>query len=611
MPPAARSTTDADDPGRAPDHPSAIAEAILAGFDRHYGLFRYNAQQAKGRFEAADWHAIRTLARERIDFYDARVREAVERIEREFGASALAAANWAPVKRHYVGLLAEHRQPELAETFYNSVCAKLLHRTYFHNDFIFVRPAVATEHLDAEPPSYRAYYPLQSGLLATLRQMFVDLGLACPYVDIDRDLALVAAAMREHVGEDFVPAVDCQFNVLRTLFFRNKGAYLIGRWVNDGEVTPLAIPVLQDSRGRLYLDTVLLGAERMEALFNFSRAYFMVDMQVPSAYVRFLKTLMPTKPESELYTMLGLHKQGKTAFYRDLLAHLRHSHDRFVIAPGIKGLVMGVFTLPSFPYVFKIIKDRRGKDVAREFVKRQYQLVKTHDRVGRMADTWEYSDVPFPKDRLDPALIAELRETAPSIVEDEGDALVIRHVYIERRMVPLNMVLERADDAERERAVIEYGDAIKQMVAADIFPGDMLYKNFGVTRQGRVVFYDYDEVAYVHDCNFRRIPPPRTPEDEMAAEPWYTVGPHDVFPEEFGTFLLGDPRVRAIFMAHHADLLDAEFWQRKQARIRAGILEDVFPYPESMRFRNRYHRSDAFLPDAARASPTPPVAPPE
>jgi isocitrate dehydrogenase kinase/phosphatase len=582
---------------RTSDKAAAVAEAIRNGFDRHYALFRYNAQQAKARYESADWHTIRRLARDRIAFYDARVAEAVERIEKEFGVADLAAGNWAQVKRHFVALLAEHRQPELAETFFNSVCSKILHRTYFHNDFIFVRPAVATDYLDADPPSYRVYYPARSGLKSALRQMIVDVGLACPFVDVDRDLRLLIAALREEVPPGVVPASDLQFHVLRSLFFRNKGAYLIGRFVNDGEITPFAIPVLQDTRGRLYLDTILFGAERLESLFNFSRAYFMVDMEVPSAYVQFLQSLMPTKPESELYTMLGLHKQGKTMFYRDLLHHLRHSHDQFVIAPGIKGLVMGVFTLPSFPYVFKIIKDKRGKDVSREFIQKQYQLVKFHDRVGRMADTWEYSDVPFPKSRIDPALMAELRETAPSIVEDDGDSLVIRHLYIERRMVPLNLYLERATDAERERAVIEYGDAIKQMVAADIFPGDMLYKNFGMIRQGRVVFYDYDEVAYLTDCNFRRIPPPRTPEDEMSAEPWYTVGPTDVFPEEFGTFLLGDPRVRTVFMAHHGDLLEPEYWQRKQARIRAGVLEDVFPYPESLRFRNRYHQLDTVRPD--------------
>ncbi|MBA3477614.1 MAG: bifunctional isocitrate dehydrogenase kinase/phosphatase, partial [Lautropia sp.] len=284
------------------------------------------------------------------------------------------------------------------------------------------------------------------------------------------------------------------------------------------------------------------------------------------------------------YTMLGLHKQGKTLFYRDLLQHLAHSTDKFIVAPGIKGLVMGVFTLPSFPFVFKFIKDDRRKDVSREYVEGRYQLVKAHDRVGRMADSWEYSDVPFPKDRLDPALLEELRQSAPSLVEDEGERLVVRHLYIERRMVPLNIYLEEADEDERDHALREYGQAIKEMVAANIFPGDMLYKNFGMTRQGRVVFYDYDEVLYLTDCHFRKVPPPRTPEDEMAAEPWYPVGPRDVFPEEFGTFLLGNAKVRGPFLRYHADLLDVAYWQARQQRIRAGQLEDVFPYPESLRF---------------------------
>ncbi len=122
------------------------------------------------------------------------------------------------------------------------------------------------------------------------------------------------------------------------------------------------------------------------------------------------------------------------------------------------------------------------------------------------------------------------------------------------------------------------------MVAANIFPGDMLYKNFGMTRQGRVVFYDYDEVAYLTDCNFRKVPEPRTPEDEMASEPWYSVAPNDVFPEEFGTFLLGNPKVRPYFLKYHADLLEPAYWRDKQQRIESGELVDVFPYPEQYRF---------------------------
>jgi isocitrate dehydrogenase kinase/phosphatase len=295
---------------------------------------------------------------------------------------------------------------------------------------------------------------------------------------------------------------------------------------------------------------------------------------------------MPRKPRSEIYNALGLQKQGKNIFYRDFLYHLRHSSDQFRIAPGIKGMVMLVFDLPSFPYVFKVIKDHYPppKDTSREQIMGKYLLVKTHDRVGRMADTLEYSNVAFPRARFTEELIAELKKDCASVVEDDGETLVIKHLYIERRMIPLNIYLADATPEQIEQAVIEYGHAIKDLVAANIFPGDMLWKNFGVTRHGKVVFYDYDEIEYLTDCNFRRVPRARNEEEEMSGEVWYAVGPRDVFPETFAPFLLGNDGVREVFMRHHADLLDADFWQGCKERILAGHVHDVFPYDESERF---------------------------
>jgi isocitrate dehydrogenase kinase/phosphatase len=301
--------------------------------------------------------------------------------------------------------------------------------------------------------------------------------------------------------------------------------------------------------------------------------------------------------------VLGLQKQGKTLFYRDFLQHLQHSSDAFRSAPGIRGLVMLVFELPSFPYVFKVIKDfyPAPKETTRARIKEKYLLVKHHDRVGRMADTLEYSDVAFPLARFDEELLAELRRFAPSLVEIEGDRIIIKHLYIERRMVPLNIFLDGAqrsgDDDRIEHAIFEYGNAIRDLVAANIFPGDMLYKNFGVTRHGRVVFYDYDEIEYLTDCNFRDIPQPRNEEDEMAAEPWYPIGKHDVFPEQFARFLLGHPKIRAAFMKHHAALLTRVWWQSHKDRILAGEVEDIFPYPQHVRF----HHTDP----SSAALPTP------
>ena len=568
-----------------------IAQAMLDGFDRHYTLFREASADAKRRFEAADWHGQQRAQRERIEFYDLRVDEAAERLQREFQASDLPRDTWQQIKLHYIGLLTGHLQPELAETFFNSVTTKILHRSYFNNDFIFVRPAVSTEYIEndapAALPTYRAYYPTKATMRETWRRIVENFQLARPFEDLGRDVDDVLAAVDAQLG-DYRMRANFQIQVLSSLFYRNKGAYLVGKIINGFNETPFALPILHDDEGDgLIIDTALFGEDELLLLFSFARAYFMVTMEVPSAYVQFLRSMMPRKPRSEIYNALGLAKQGKNAFYRDFLHHLKHSSDRFRIAPGILGMVMLVFDLPSFPYVFKVIKDffPEQKETTRELIKRKYLLVKQHDRVGRMADTLEYSNVAFPRERFEAGLVAELQHFCPSLLEIEADALVIRHVYIERRMIPLNIYLQEASTAQIEAAVIEYGNAIKDLVRANIFPGDMLWKNFGVTRHGKVVFYDYDEIEYLTDCNFRKIPEPRNDEEEMSAEVWYRVGPRDVFPETFAPFLLGNPGVRHVFMKHHADLLDAAFWQGHKERILAGYVHDVFPYEAHKRFR--------------------------
>ncbi|MGH8831641.1 MAG: bifunctional isocitrate dehydrogenase kinase/phosphatase [Polaromonas sp.] len=589
-----------------------IAKAMMNGFNRHYQLFRSESARAKHRFETADWHGQQRAQRERIEFYDLRVREASMRLEREFGAGEQPMDVWQQVKLHYIGLLVNHHQPELAETFFNSVTTKILHRSYFQNDFIFVRPAVSTEYIENDEPTaqptYRAYYPTRDNMRENILRLVLDFDLRLEFEDLDRDAGYVLEAMNERLGEVKLRA-NFQIQVLSSLFFRNKGAYVVGKIINGFNELPFALPVLHGKGGKLVIDAVLFGEDDLLILFSFARAYFMVDMGIPSAYVQFLRSMMPRMPRAEIYNALGLAKQGKTLFYRDFLYHLRHSTDKFRIAPGIKGMVMLVFDLPSFPYVFKVIKDYfpPQKDTTREQVKGKYLLVKQHDRVGRMADTQEYSEVAFPRERFDDELIAEIEKFAPSQLEisdrdDDGNMeVIIKHVYIERRMIPLNIYLQEAFDIgvneaaakeQIERAVVEYGNAIKDLVAANIFPGDMLWKNFGITRHGKVVFYDYDEIEYITDCKFRRVPTPHNEEEEMSGEVWYSVGPKDVFPETFGPFLLGNNAVREVFMKHHSDLLDAAFWQSHQARIQAGHVHDVFPYEREKRFL-RQHAPEA------------------
>jgi len=569
-----------------------IARAMLDGFNRHYRLFRETSAAARQRFEAADWSGQRRAQSDRIEYYDRRVDEAANRLQVEFKAGELSAEVWQQVKLHYIGLLINHHQPELAETFFNSVTTKILDRSYFNNDFIFVRPAVSTEYIEDDEssarPTFVAYYPTRESLRDVCRRVIANTGLTLPFQDLERDLDSMVAAIGAQLA-DGPPRANFQIQVLSSLFFRNKGAYLVGKVVNGYRDVPFAMPILHVSAGHLAIDAMLFGEDELQLLFSFARAYFMVDMEVPSAYVQFLRTLMPRKPRSEIYSAIGLQKQGKNLFYRDFLAHLRHSSDKFRIAPGIKGMVMLVFDLPSFPYVFKVIKDYYPpqKDTTREQIKGKYLLVKQHDRVGRMADTLEYSKVAFPRERFEDELVEELRKFCPSLLEEDGKDLVIRHLYIERRMIPLNIYIQEAEPDQVDRAVVEYGNAIKDLVAANIFPGDMLWKNFGVMRHGKVVFYDYDEIEYITDCNFRKVPEPRNEEEEMSGEIWYHVGPKDVFPETFAPFLLGNAQVRDVFMKHHADLLDPTFWQQHKDRIVAGHVHDVFPYDAAKRFRNQ------------------------
>ncbi len=589
----------------AADPVLAIAQVMIEGFDKHYRLFRETSAAAKGRFERADWHGQQDAQAERIAFYDQRVNEAIQRLRTAFDIQQISTDTWQQAKLQYIGLLTRHPQPELAETFFNSVFVKLLHRSYFNNDFIFVRPVISTEYIEPDEPgtvpTYRAYYPVQSVLqtaagdgrkdatAGALRETWMrivdNFQLTVPFEDLARDVERVLQAMTSELG-GFRPRANFQLQVLSSLFYRNKGAYLVGKIINGFTETPFTLPILHGANGRLVIDAALFGSDDLAIVFSYARAYFMVDMAVPSACVHFLRSLMPRKPRAELYNAIGLQKHGKNLFYRDFLSHLRHSGDHFRIAPGIKGMVMLVFDLPSFPYVFKVIKDHYPpqKDTTREKIKSKYLLVKQHDRVGRMADTLEYSSVAFPRHRFDDALMAELQQHCASLLEDDGEMLVIRHCYIERRMIPLNIYLQEAQPEQVAHAVVEYGNAIKDLVAANIFPGDMLWKNFGVTRHGKVVFYDYDEIEYLTDCNFRRVPEPRNAEEEMSGEVWYTVGPHDVFPETFGPFLLGNPQVREIFMTHHADLLDATFWQGHKQRILQGHVHDVFPYESTKRF---------------------------
>jgi isocitrate dehydrogenase kinase/phosphatase len=430
-------------------------------------------------------------------------------------------------------------------------------------------------------------YKLTDSLESLLARLLDDYAFSIPYEDQARDIRNIVAVAENYLASRFDLTRDgVEFHVLQHHFYRNKGAYIVGRIVSGSDSMPFILPILHNDTDAVFVDTVLFGSDKVSVVFSFTRSYFLVDANIPSQYVLFLQQLMPAKPISEIYSSMGYNKHGKTYYHRCAYRHMKNTTDKFMIAPGIKGMVMSVFTMPSYDFVFKIIKDRftPPKDMTREQVKAKYRLVKRADRAGRMADTQEFNNLAFSRDRFSDELMEELHKVAPSMIEEHGKALVIKHVYVERRMTPLNLYLHDATDDQVLAVMDEYGNAIKQLASANIFPGDMLLKNFGVTRHGRVVFYDYDEIVPLVDCNFRTIPEPRNEMEEMASQPWYSVAPNDIFPEEFRLFFSGNQRARKVFDRLHSDLYEASFWQHLQERVRSGYIEDFFPYRRKLRF---------------------------
>lgn len=566
-----------------------LARNILQGFHRHFEHFQQVTNQARTLFETAQWAEIHRQSLVRLDFYKKDVLATIADSE-EVGTSLRSLDSWPMVREQYRLLIEPLVNRELAETFFNSVYCCIFDHREISNAAMFVNasypPAAITVGDNAVFQDIIFTYQLNGNFEALMALILDQPAFAIPYENKNRDIQNIVTTLTETLLPTISSAALVRLEILKPLFFRNKGTYIVGRLVHDQGITPFVIPIINNEKGAIYVDAVIYDPDDVSIIFGFTRSYFMVEAPVPLKIIMFLKTLMPQKGLAELYNAIGLNKHGKTEFYRSFIDHLERSEDKFILAPGIKGMVMSVFTLPSYDIVFKIIKDHFDppKDMTRETVKEKYRLVSRHDRVGRMSDTQEYSYFHFPRHRFSDELIAELQKVAASSLEFTDDEIIIKHLYTERRMIPLNLYLVTATPEQTEEVMDEYGNAIKQIASANIFPGDMLLKNFGVTRHGRVVFYDYDEICFLDECQFRIIPEPKNEEQAMSSQPWYNVGPNDIFPEEFRLFFTGNPTARRMFEKHHSDLYQASFWQNLQKNIAAGKVEDMFPYRRKKRF---------------------------
>jgi isocitrate dehydrogenase kinase/phosphatase len=550
------------------------AEAIYSGFESYQTQFKNLTRRAQSRFETRDWHGMYSDAAERLALYRKTTDPALREIQNALTNRSRDRSLWAGMKAVFSGLITDLADRELAETYFNSVTRRIF-------TTVGVDPQVEFVDSDFDVSAARdgiitAYEGPQPSA-AFIENILSSTPFARLFEDLRRDAWLTAAEIPEMID---------RMEMLTPVFYRGSGAYLIGRIFSRGSALPLALCLLHTADG-VFLDAVLLREDEVSILFSFTRSYFHVDVDFACELIQFLKSIMPRKPVSELYTSIGRHKHGKTELYRDLLRHLASTDDRFEIAPGARGMVMSVFTLPSFEVVFKVIKDSFDypKQTSRRDVMAKYGLVFTHDRAGRLVDAQEFEHLRFDRTRFAPALLQELLRVAQNSVSADEESVVIDHLYTERRVIPLDVFLREAPAETAQAAVIDYGYAMKDLARANVFPGDVLAKNFGVTRHGRVIFYDYDELCLLTDCNFRPLPQADDEMDMFTEEPWFCVAENDYFPEEFLRFLGLPPECRATFVDHHADLLQPEFWRRIQERIRGGEIIHIFPYPQSKRLR--------------------------
>ena len=560
------------------------AKTIREAFESYRTQFDAVTSRAISRFKTLDWQGMRADAAARLDIYKNEVDIIETAIRHLLGDRIEDKQVWANLRSAFAGLVNQRNDRELAETFFNSVTRRIFATVGVDSQIEFVDTESGTSPTPAKSETYRSYKG-EGSAAGLIRKILSAYPLAAEFQNLKLDAGRVAEKIEAHLHKKELPAAIDRIEMVDTVFYRGMGAYLIGRMFCGRKILPVAIALLNSDAG-ITVDAVLLQENDISILFSFTRSYFHVESASPYELIGFLKTILPHKRIAELYTAIGFNKHGKTILYRELLGHLSECREeRFEISPGESGLVMIVFNMPDDDLVFKLIRDRFGrpKKITRQQVKGKYRLVFEHDRAGRLIDAQDFEFLKLDDCFFAPEVLAKLQSEAAQTVKIENEHVILSHTYVERRVTPLNIYVQEAEPAAARRAVIDFGAAIKDLAVSNIFPGDILLKNFGVTRHGRVVFYDYDELCPLTLCNFRKIPQSASYEDELASEPWYVVGENDVFPQEFKHFLGLPDHLLQIFLDHHSDLLDVDFWHKAQAAIKAGELPHIFPYAQSRR----------------------------
>jgi isocitrate dehydrogenase kinase/phosphatase len=565
------------------------SQIIYDGFIRYNNYFHRITRRARTRFEQRDWKGHQNDIVDRVDLYEKSVRRIALTLRRTLKLRLNDKKLWRNIRSYFADRLNQVPDNGFIKTFFNSTTRRIFGTEGLDPELEFISSGPSDDLQLIMSLNIRRY-PYWVSLQRIFETILDDFSFRVPYDDINLNASRISRKIKAHTNENFSKNVEyLRFEFIDSFFYQAARAYLVGKLIlSEGEI-PIIIAFKNENRG-ISVDAIFLEEEEISLIFGYTRSYYFADPNSVIGTVHFLKSMLPKKPIDELYTVLGRLRQGKTERHRIFTEHLNNTKDKFIHAEGETGLVMIVFTLPSYNLVFKIIRDAFGapKTISREDVISKYKLVSKHDRAGRLIDTQEFLNLKFPINRFSKELAQELLENASLNVRKEEDNIILKHVYIERRVRPLNLYINENPFDESVRAIIDYGEAIKDLAKTNIFPGDLLLKNFGVTQHNRIIFYDYDEVSLVTDCNFRDIPESNSIEDEMQAENWYFVGEHDIFPEEFIRFLAMNDKLKTEFMKYHKDLLTSKYWRRIKNQHLKGQALLVIPYTSRLSQRKAF-----------------------
>ncbi len=572
-----------------------IAKIIFGGFKKYLSEFLIITRRSKVRFERKEWQDIRKDAVERLNLYEKILTEISDRINDFLINKECDSSTWIIVKGQYADLIKNYCNRNIAETFFNSLSRKRFGFVGINRDLEFFHLKAIEQQEPCGPLIFNTYYPQQS-TKELIKRIIDDHRFDSEFEDLSRDLEYAANELNLFLWPIARNEKTYSIDVLKSIFYRNKVAYIIGRIVIDSRTIPLIIPLYNGEDG-IYIDSVLFDEADANNIFGFAYSYFNVDVDLPNQLIHFLNSILPQKPLSDLFNSVGFNKHGKTEFYRDLHRFVHISKEKFEYAPGKEGAVMLVFTLPNYNHVFKVIKDKpcfvrsshmTDKTITKSQVMERYDFVCKRDRVGRLVDTQEFENLKFRKKRFSDELLNDCLKIANDAVKINNDYVIINHLYLQRKVIPLPIYFHRETNMGLIRQVIiDYGYFIKDLAATGLFPADLFNTwNYGVSEGNRVVLYDYDDIIPLESSNFKLKPVPKNDyEEHSLEEDWIIADQNDFFLDEVNRYIGIPEPLKGIFNSVHSDLFTVKFWTNIKSKVMKGEVIDIIPYDRSKRFK--------------------------